>query len=417
MPAIMTIDQVGLPAGLAGFARTDGLATGALVTVTSVGGGSTSLVNLLWVPPTDTTAIASLVQTGPTTWEFLPTALVYGTYRIELITDEGLPTESRQIRSFVIRTPNLGLIIPAANEIADNEATLLNNTLATIDRSEQNEAFAPFVTGSSWGWWRAMSEMIMALDAGGGGGVSPVLWEWNGVDTSQFLAAIDLGLGAGIAGLTLTTAAGGPNGTLLRISSTELVAGGVMFPIDFAFPRRYVIEVTWYALNFTDVTNAGTNLAGTIVAADAAGTETLALAHGNITALAPYQPLLDFAISAGVPFGPSLAFNSIVSAQWAPAFGAPQSGLSMRYEVVTQRPFVAATPQIMAAIDGSGSDQVTPQTHVRANGSSQGVPAYPAGWDGVTLDTIGLLCGNGGATTAWTADIESIRVLRHPADL
>ena len=37
MPAQMRIDQAGLPLGAAGFARTDGLDTGALVTLTNVG--------------------------------------------------------------------------------------------------------------------------------------------------------------------------------------------------------------------------------------------------------------------------------------------------------------------------------------------------------------------------------------------
>ena len=149
MPAIMVLDQVGLSSGQPGFARTDGLANGAKVTVTSSGGGSTSLVQLLWVPPNDTTAIASLVQTSPTVWEFLPTAGVYGSYRIELVTDQGLPTESRQIHIFGIRTPNAQLLIPAANEIADNEATRLNASAATIAASEQNEPFGPFAPMSS----------------------------------------------------------------------------------------------------------------------------------------------------------------------------------------------------------------------------------------------------------------------------
>ena len=164
MPAQMRIDQAGLPPGTPGFGRTDGLATGAQVTVESTGGGTTHLVNLLWVPPSDTTAVASLTQSGPTTWTFNPTPGVYGTYRIELVVDQGLPTESRQVRCFTIRTPNAGLIIPAANEAADPSSTLLDAGPDRIQASEQNEPFGPFTSGSPWGWWRALDGAMQTLD-------------------------------------------------------------------------------------------------------------------------------------------------------------------------------------------------------------------------------------------------------------
>ena len=172
MPASMTIDQAGLPAGVPNFARTDGLATGALVTLESVGGGFSHRFELLWVPPTDVTAVASLAPTGPTIWTFSPQALRYGSYRVLLVVNEGTATESRQILTFVVRTPIQSLIIPAANERADPNATILTAGGATILASEQNEPFAPFVLGSSWGWWRALSELIAAVEAGGGGGGS-----------------------------------------------------------------------------------------------------------------------------------------------------------------------------------------------------------------------------------------------------
>jgi hypothetical protein len=169
MPAQMLIDQAGLPAGTPGLARTDGLDTGAGVTITSVGGGLTHTVRLLWVPPGDTSAVASLSGAG-VLWTFQPTAAVYGSYRIELVVDEGLSTEDRQIRIFGIRTPVQGLLIPAANESADASTTLVNVGAAQIARSEQNEPFAPFLAGSAWGWWRALSELALAVEAGGGGG-------------------------------------------------------------------------------------------------------------------------------------------------------------------------------------------------------------------------------------------------------
>lgn len=163
----MQIDQAGLPAGTPGRARTDGLDTGALLTFTSLGAGTTHEFRLLWVPPEDLTALATLMQTGPTTWTSSPQAGTWGTYRIELIVDKGLPTEDRQIRIFGVRTPD-GILIPAANESADPSATLENNTPAVIARSENNEPFGPFVTGSAWGWWAALRDALVNIAASGG---------------------------------------------------------------------------------------------------------------------------------------------------------------------------------------------------------------------------------------------------------
>ncbi len=174
MSAIMKIDQVGLSAGINDRARTDGLASGALVTLTSTGGGTTAKFRLLWVPPTDTTAVSSLVPVSVTTWTFSPTPAAYGSYRIELIVDEGLPTEERSIRTFAIRTPNLGLVIPSLNEIASPSASLVNSGNDQIDASESNEAFSPFISGSYVGWWRFLNELILSYDANGGGGVAPL---------------------------------------------------------------------------------------------------------------------------------------------------------------------------------------------------------------------------------------------------
>lgn len=166
MPAQMRIDQTGLPAGQPGIARTDGLDTGALVTLTSLGGGSTHRFRLLWVPPEDLTAVPTLAAAGPTSWTFSPQAGCYGSYRVELIVDEGLPTEARQVRIFGVRLPGQGLLIPAANEAADPTATLLNDGASVIARSENNEPFPPFSPqGSAFGWWKALRDVIVAADA------------------------------------------------------------------------------------------------------------------------------------------------------------------------------------------------------------------------------------------------------------
>lgn len=169
MTALLKIDQAGLSAGVAGRSRTDGLATGALVTLTNTGSGTT-LMRLLWAPPGDTTALSSLAVTGdPKVWTFSPTASKYGTYLVELIADQGLVTEKRERRVLVVRTPNRKLVIPALNERGDNAASLLAAGQAQDEASNNNavDYLDATLNGVPYaGWWRAIHEMMMALDTG-----------------------------------------------------------------------------------------------------------------------------------------------------------------------------------------------------------------------------------------------------------
>jgi len=151
MSASMQIDQVGIAAGTPGLARTDGLDDGATVTLTSITVGTTYRFEFLWVPSGDTTAVASLAATGsPEIWEFSPTPNVYGTYRIRLIVDEGLPTEDETIRVFGIRNSS-GLLSPAFNEKADEGASLVLHTPDEVEGSENNEVSG--VSGLQWTGW------------------------------------------------------------------------------------------------------------------------------------------------------------------------------------------------------------------------------------------------------------------------
>lgn len=164
------IDQAGLAAGTPGRARTDGLATGALVTLTNTSGGTTTF-RLLWVPVGDTTAVASLAPTGPGSdiWTFSPTPSRPGTYRIQLIRNLGQPGEVREERVFRVRTPNRGLIIPAFNESADPLGNLLNNGPAVVEASADNALdYAGALAALDYaGWFRAKHELIMAADVAG----------------------------------------------------------------------------------------------------------------------------------------------------------------------------------------------------------------------------------------------------------
>lgn len=168
MTARIKISQAGLAAGVAGRARTDGLATGALVTLEDVSGVGQSTFHLLWGPPEDTTAEASLAATGdPDIWTFSPTAAVYGSYHIEL-RENGVPVERR---IFGIRTPANQLLIPALNERASRHSGWQNDGAAQIELSENNANDFPLAVLNSFryaGWWRSLYELYRIVELGTG---------------------------------------------------------------------------------------------------------------------------------------------------------------------------------------------------------------------------------------------------------
>lgn len=171
MTARIKISQAGLAAGVAGKARTDGLATGALVTLEDVGGAGAgaSTFHLLWSPAEDTTAEGSLAVTGDLdVWTFSPTAAVYGSYLIEL-REDGVPVERRV---FGIRTPANQLLIPALNERSSRLAGIHNDGADQIDLSNNNADDFPLavLNGRRYaGWWRSLYELYRVVEFGIGG--------------------------------------------------------------------------------------------------------------------------------------------------------------------------------------------------------------------------------------------------------
>ena len=172
-----SIEQTGLPAGVVGNSRTDGLDGGELVTLDGSGQSATTWeYELLWVPPGDSTAEASLGPVGPDSiWTFAPTPGAYGSYRIREVLDRGLSTESSTIRIFGVRTPQSGLLIPPLNTVADKNASLLLSGPAQVDASEDNAVdYGGDLDAFNYaGWWRALHQLFMAADSSGGGGGTP----------------------------------------------------------------------------------------------------------------------------------------------------------------------------------------------------------------------------------------------------
>ena len=174
MSAVMKLDQVGIPAGVAGLARDDGLATGALVTLTSMSHVSTFRFRLLWVglmPTEDTASIPSLAPSGPSSYSFTPSAGVYGSWLVELITDEGTLAEDRSTKVFAIKQLG-GLRIPAPNEKGVADASMLKNTAQEVARADFNqpEASGIWVNGRTVSWWRELAQLLYNFNAGLGTG-------------------------------------------------------------------------------------------------------------------------------------------------------------------------------------------------------------------------------------------------------
>ena len=170
MTATLRIVQAGLPGGPAynGLARTDGLDTGALVTLSSVGTGTLHDIRLLWVPSEDVNAVASFTPIGGNQWTFSPTPGVYGTYRIQIEVDGEVDE-----LIFAIRTPRLRIVIPAFNERADEDATLLLNGAAQVAASENNEEYYRNTAIDYAGWWPSLEDALLKIDALGR--VNPVV--------------------------------------------------------------------------------------------------------------------------------------------------------------------------------------------------------------------------------------------------
>ena len=176
MTALMQIDQVGLSGGTPGKTRSDGLLTGATVTVTITVPGETNDLELLWIPDGDTATAASFMATGATTWEFTPSPSCPGTYRILAIVD-GVEVEVRELR---VRTALLRQIVPSLNELADPTANLLNNGAALVLASEDNEnelsllpglsgaepsaVPSPFIGGNYGGWYRWVRDTSIQME-------------------------------------------------------------------------------------------------------------------------------------------------------------------------------------------------------------------------------------------------------------
>ena len=167
MTAQITFDQTGLPAGVPGRARTDGLDTGALVTISN-GSGNPCRCELWWYPPDDSGVAASLTQVAPNQWTIQPTATTYGEYAVRMIEDEGTLNETEDIKIFGIRYPSSGLLITALNSRGDltvNRASSTAQKTLAAQLSFNNEPLPDDPTIDYANWWQQQRELYSVVDA------------------------------------------------------------------------------------------------------------------------------------------------------------------------------------------------------------------------------------------------------------
>lgn len=254
MGAQFRIDQDGLAEGTPDFARTDGLDDGSEVTLVHTGGVFTSAsFRILSTPSADTTARTTLTRgsyqpgAGICVYTFTPTAGVYGSYLIEETVD-GRTVE----RVFAIRTPNRGLLIPAWNATSDPNAYMGGGDgPAQVKRGSQNEPTAKYPAGDPRGDFPAFELMFLELDAIVAA-PSPVLFQWNGVDMTQFGPALKpscLFFEYIFAGTPECTVVSRPEGNRLRIyvpgtgpTSRGMVYLPIAASLALELPERYIIE-------------------------------------------------------------------------------------------------------------------------------------------------------------------------------
>lgn len=204
MSALFEIETGQPPVG-PGNAREDGVPDDTVTIRIQDPTVKTAQVLLDWVPPNDEDVLATLTQVDPLdplVWQFTPTAThvqAAGTYLVHVITDASNPTRRDEaLLSYVILTPNSGLVIPALNEPG--------NPLASLNRPDSPGAannvpfpgpggpLSPIETINFAGWWHMLHKLILNVDAFASGA---------GFDN----VAVDVGAGTGrLAGMNNSVA-------------------------------------------------------------------------------------------------------------------------------------------------------------------------------------------------------------------
>lgn len=165
MAATILFDQIGLPAGISGRARSDGLDTGATVTITNAS-GQPCRCEFWWIPPDDT--VAALSQNSAIQWEFDPEAARYGEYIVRMIEAEGTASETEDIKSFGVRLPSSGLLITGFNSKGDFDVNLASSGADKVQAALiafQNEPLPDNGLIDYVNWWQSQRELYQLIES------------------------------------------------------------------------------------------------------------------------------------------------------------------------------------------------------------------------------------------------------------
>lgn len=188
MAATILFDQVGLPAGVPGRARSDGLDTGATVTITNAS-GQPCRVEFWWIPPDDT--VAALSQNSPIQWEFDPEAARYGEYIIRMIEAEGTASETEDIKSFGVRLPVSGLLITGFNSKGDFDVNLASSATDKTNAALiafQNEPLPDNGAINYVNWWQSQRELYAFVETlSVGSGVTSITGTSRGLVSAEVI--------------------------------------------------------------------------------------------------------------------------------------------------------------------------------------------------------------------------------------
>jgi hypothetical protein len=248
----ITFTQTGIGAGTSDRSRSDGLASGATV---SISADISSSVKMLWRPDEDTTSTINVL--GPTSWNFSPPAGVYGTYLFEIV-----DSISTVRRTFSIRTKNRGLRIPALNESANSSGSLIYNGGAFIAASDFNEnsGSGPFSAGNFGGWYSSLRELFVTVDGiqSSDNAASYLVLGTTASLSNERAFTVGTGLSAADAGANSTYTLSINNNVVATVSGTRFTGGvtmaGGLTLTSSAAPSDQIIVKGWTAVTVTGST-------------------------------------------------------------------------------------------------------------------------------------------------------------------
>ncbi len=233
-----------------------------------------------------------------------------------------------------------------------------------------------------------------------------VLFEWNGVDTTQFGASVawKTDLGTGPAGAPVLSVEPGPAETewyghnLLRIATTANLAGGYFFPPIVTLPVRYTVEM-WLA-GWTGAGDCAPVIVLAALAAAAIGNRR-GLTHWLGGGAGGAANALGLIQAAGEQDGTVFLNNTV-------PYDTPRLESSLyRFRWEVRRPDGEATAVfgVTGRLDGSSPGDI---------GHADGIGDPQVTWNSATFDKCGPGIYNAGGAGGATMDILKFRILASP---